>query len=95
MSLKSIKIETTVRVGNLAIAMVAHCKRRAHLDFQSAASASLLPLSLAANKAWPWAHDLGFTNPLADQTVAKIMASCGESEGTGDLSVPILYDAVS
>ena len=81
--------------GSLAVAMIAHCQRRGHVDFQTGAGASLLALSLAANKAWPWANDLGFTNPLAGQTLAKIMASCGESAGTGDLRIPMLYDAVS
>jgi len=81
--------------GNLAVAMVGHCKRRAHLDFRSSVGASLLALNLMANKAWGWADDLGFTNPLAGVVVAKILASCGDSAGTGDLSVPLLYDAVS
>jgi hypothetical protein len=65
------------------------------VDFHSGAGASLLPLELAANRAWPWEDDLGFDNPLADQTVATIAASCGDAADAGNLSIPILYDAVS
>jgi hypothetical protein len=81
--------------GNLLVAIAAHCKKRAHLDFQSSIAASLLALKLAANRAWSWGNDLGVANLLAGVVVATIKASCGDSEAAGDLSIPILYDAVT
>jgi hypothetical protein len=81
--------------GNLLVAMAVHCKKRGHVDLKSSAPASLLAINLAANRAWTWANDLDVENLLADVTLATIEASCGDSEAAGELSIPILYDAVS
>jgi len=83
--------------GSLLTSITAHCTKRAHIEFLSSVPASIKAMKLDANKARTWAADIGFdeTNPFASATVATIAASNGDSAAAGNLSIPIIYDAVS
>jgi len=65
--------------GDLVEIIVAHCLKRAHVEFLTDADASILGRELTANEAWAWISDQGFTNPLTGDPVGKIQVSCGET----------------
>lgn len=64
--------------------------KRGHIDFQTSGDVSIKAQELTANEVWQWIADQGFTNPLAGQTISKLVVSCGEAS-TAALKVGVLH----
>lgn len=64
--------------------------KRGHIDFQTSGDASIKAQELTADEMWIWIVDQGFTNPLAGETVAQLIVSCGEAS-TAALKVGVLH----
>ena len=84
-----------VFTGNKALAIIAHCTTRANIEFQQAAGTSIKQRNLTAGRAWIWDVDDGYTNPLANAAVGKIVASNGDAATTAELTIIIPYDSVA
>ena len=80
--------------GDLIELLVAQSSSRSTVVLQTEAGAVLLALSLLANEAYQWASGQG-ANPLAGDSVGKIVVSNGDAVNVGDLKIGVLYDSVS
>lgn len=79
-------------VGDNVQMLAVSLDKRGHTDFQQAGGTSIKAIEVAAGEAYNWAADLGVTNPLASETVGKVMASCGEASAA-KLKIGVLYDS--
>jgi len=68
--------------GDLAKLVVAHADKRAHIDFQSSAPASLHAVELVAGELWSWVDAQGISNPLTGDPVDTVEASAGTAAAT-------------
>lgn len=88
-----VRQEIDVDFGGDDVEMIAASSdKRAHIEFLTAADASIEAVELLANEAWSWATNTGVTNPLAANTVGKVQASCGEAAAAA-LKLGVLYDS--
>jgi len=78
--------------GDLVKMIVAHCKKRAHIEFLTNGDVSILGRELTANEAWSWVYDTGAANPLTGDPVGKILVSCGETT-TDQIKLVGIYDS--
>ena len=84
-------------VGNLLImlAMMSETSS-AHVNMLDSGDAELLEVDLTVNEAYTWSSGNGFTNPLASDTVAKVLVAAATgvtAAGTGKIG--ILYNSAS
>lgn len=90
---KETTIDTDFTANDLEYLLV-HATARASVEFKSEADASHLEIDVAADQAWDWMSDLGVANPMAGDTVGKIVASSG-STTAATVTISALINTVS
>jgi len=68
------------------------CNKRAHLDFQDSASASLFAIEITADEPYRWSNDQEHTRPITGNAVDKVLISNGTT-AAGTLKVGALLSA--
>jgi len=63
--------------GDQLVVLAIGCENRASIHFRDGSDASLLPYDLQASEGRLWVAGMGFTNPLASDTVANIVIANG------------------
>lgn len=86
------QIEINVDFDGDDLEMLVACSdKRAHVDFQDSASASLLPLELLAEEAYQWSKNSGHLRPITGNEVDKCLASCGTTADAA-LQIAAIHD---
>ena len=91
---KQTQVDIHFHGDNLAM-VVAKSDKRGHVDFQTAADASVKATELPAGEDWAWASGQGIANPFAGQVVDKAMIANGDSAASAAVQIGVLHNNVT
>lgn len=83
--------------GDLVSILGVMSTKRGHVNFRSVETSgvggALLAQELLANEAYTWASNIGVTNPLTGDPVARIDVSNGDPDDEATIKIVALYDS--